>query len=186
MRCRIKPSSFICMPPLLPLLVHSAGLRVHGSIVEIFAPLPTSLLVGAVSCSSCSCASGSVLSLRVPNAFFAEQFPELVRRYAHMTKRLVEALQAVGVTTNGAAAARILSELAMPTTAKTIIRRVLELALPKGALFAASASTNGPGRKVRTQAQSWSTWSSGELLVCSRNGRWRLVPPGFGTIPRWI
>jgi transposase len=37
----------------------------------------------------------------------------------------------VGVTTNGADAARILSSLGMPTTAKTIIRRVLQLALPK-------------------------------------------------------
>jgi transposase len=47
-----------------------------------------------------------------------------------MTDRLVEALQSVGVTTNGADAARILSSLGMPTTAKTIIRHVLHLPLP--------------------------------------------------------
>jgi transposase len=40
---------------------------------------------------------------------FAERFPEFVQRYARMTDRLVEALQAVGVTTNGADAARIVS-----------------------------------------------------------------------------
>jgi transposase len=47
-----------------------------------------------------------------------------------MTDRLIEALQAIGVTTNGADAARITSSLGMPTTAKTIIRRVLQLSLP--------------------------------------------------------
>jgi transposase len=61
---------------------------------------------------------------------FAERFPELVQRYARMTDRLVTALQSIGVTTNGADAARIASSLGMPTTAKTIIRRVLQLPLP--------------------------------------------------------
>jgi transposase len=61
---------------------------------------------------------------------FAERFPGLVRRYARMTDRLVEALQSVGVTTNGDDAARILSSLGMPTTAKTVIRHVLHLPLP--------------------------------------------------------
>jgi transposase len=65
-----------------------------------------------------------------PQCIFAERFPGLVRRYARMTDRLVEALQSVGVTTNGADAARILSSLGMPTTAKTVIRHVLQLPLP--------------------------------------------------------
>jgi len=61
---------------------------------------------------------------------FAERFPELVQRYARMTDRLIKALQSIGVTTNGADAARIASSLGMPTPAKTIIRRVLQLSLP--------------------------------------------------------
>jgi hypothetical protein len=61
---------------------------------------------------------------------FAERFPEVAQRYARMTDRLIKALQSLGVTTNGADAARIASSLGMPTTAKTIIRRVLQLALP--------------------------------------------------------
>jgi len=61
---------------------------------------------------------------------FAERFPELVQRYSRMTDRLVKALQALGVTTNGADAARVATSLGMPTTAKTIIRRVLQLPLP--------------------------------------------------------
>ncbi|WP_040445772.1 ISL3 family transposase [Ktedonobacter racemifer] len=65
-----------------------------------------------------------------PQHIFAERFPELVQRYARMTDRLVKARQALGVATNGADAARIASSLGMPTTAKTIIRRVLQLPLP--------------------------------------------------------
>ncbi len=62
---------------------------------------------------------------------FAERFVELVQRYARMTDRLIQTLQSVGTTTNGADGARLSSKLAMPTTGKTIIRRVLELPLPK-------------------------------------------------------
>jgi hypothetical protein len=60
----------------------------------------------------------------------ALRFPGLVQRYARMTDRLSEALQAVGVTTSGADAARILASPGMLATAKTVIRRVLQLALP--------------------------------------------------------
>jgi transposase len=61
---------------------------------------------------------------------FAERFPDVVQRYSRMTDRLIKTLQSIGVTTNGADAARIASSLGMPTTAKTIIRRVLQLPLP--------------------------------------------------------
>ena len=66
-----------------------------------------------------------------PQRIFAEQFAGLVRRYAHMTEQLIKALQSIGVTTNGADGACLSSALAMLTTAKTLIRRVLELPLPK-------------------------------------------------------
>ena len=61
---------------------------------------------------------------------FAERFPELVQRYARMTDRLIKVLQSTGVLTNGADAAQIASSFGVPTTAKTIIRRVLQLPLP--------------------------------------------------------
>jgi transposase len=48
-----------------------------------------------------------------------------------MTDRLIKAIQSIGVTMNGADGANLSSSLAMPTTAKTLIRRVLELPLPK-------------------------------------------------------
>ena len=51
-----------------------------------------------------------------------------------MTDRLIRALQSTGVLTNGADAAQIASSFGMPTTAKTIIRRVLQLPLPSEGL----------------------------------------------------
>ena len=47
-----------------------------------------------------------------------------------MTDRLIKILPSVGVMTNGADAAQIASSFGVPTTAKTIIRRVLQLPLP--------------------------------------------------------
>ncbi len=103
------------------------GSRIHSRYQRTIADLAfgqrhllLKLLVRKWICRESSC------SQRI----FAERFPGLVRQYARMTDRLVEALQAVGVTTNGADAARILSALGMPTTAKTIIRYVLRLPLP--------------------------------------------------------
>ena len=63
---------------------------------------------------------------------FAERFSGLVQRYARMTDRLIKLLQFVGVMTNGADAAQIASSFGVSTTAKTIIRRVLQLPLPSG------------------------------------------------------
>ena len=54
----------------------------------------------------------------------------MVQHYARMTNRLIKVLQSTGVLTNGADAALIASSFGMPTTAKTIIRRVLQLPLP--------------------------------------------------------
>src|SRR6266446_795437 len=101
----------------------TAGSRVHSRYERTIADVAFGrrCLVRKWLCPEASC------SQRI----FAERFPELVQRYARMTDRLIEALQSVGVTANGADAAQIVSSLGMPTTAKTIIRRVLQLALPK-------------------------------------------------------
>ena len=103
------------------------GSRVHSRYVRTIADvafgersLVLKLRVRKWICREASCSQ----------QIFAERFPELVQRYARMTDRLIKALQALGVTTNGADAARIASSLGMPTTAKTIIRRVLQLPLP--------------------------------------------------------
>lgn len=103
------------------------GSRVHSRYVRTIADvafgercLVLKLRVRKWICREVSCSQH----------IFAERFPEVVQRYARMTDRLVKALQALGVTTNGADAARIASSLGMPTTAKTIIRCVLQLPLP--------------------------------------------------------
>lgn len=80
---------------------------------------------------------------------FAERFPEVVQCYARMTNRLITALQAVGVIANGADAAQIASSFGMPTTAKTIIRRVLQLPLP------------GEGEVAKVGIDEWA-WKKGQ------------------------
>ena len=103
------------------------GSRVHSrysrTIAEVACGgrcLVLKLLVRKWICPLASC------SQRI----FAERLPELVQPSARMTDRLIKAIQSIGVTTNGADAARIASSLGIPTTAKTIIRRVLQLPLP--------------------------------------------------------
>ncbi|WP_157507366.1 ISL3 family transposase [Ktedonobacter racemifer] len=115
--------------------VHSRYQRTVADVAFGGRHLMLKLLVRKWVCRVSSC----------PQHIFAERFPGLVQRYARMTERLNEALQSVGVTTNGADAARILSRLGMPTTAKTIIRRILQLSLP----------SEGSVRKIGIDEWAW-------------------------------
>jgi transposase len=101
--------------------VHSRDTRTVADLTCVGQRLRLKRLVRQWVCPSASC----------PQRIFAEPFPGLVPRYARMTDRLIKALQSVGVTSHGADGATLSSSLAMPTTAKTLIRRVLELPLPK-------------------------------------------------------
>jgi transposase len=101
--------------------IHSRYTRNVADITCVGQHLILKLLVRKWVCPLDSC----------PQHIFAEQFAGVVRRYARMTDRLIKALQSIGVTTNGADGASLSSSLGMPTTAKTLIRRVLELPLPK-------------------------------------------------------
>ncbi len=101
--------------------IHSRYLRTVADLTCVGQRLILKLLVRKWVCPLDSC----------PQRIFAEPFTELVRRYARMTDRLIKALQSIGATTNGADGACLSSSLVMPTTAKTLIRRVLELPLPK-------------------------------------------------------
>ncbi len=105
----------------------TAGSRIHSRYSRTIADLAFGgrnlvlrLLVRKWICPEASCS----------RHMFAECFPEVVQRYARMTDRLIKALQAVGAITNGADAAQIASSFSVHTTAKTIIRRVLQLPLP--------------------------------------------------------
>ncbi len=105
----------------------TAGSRVHSRYQRTIADvafggrnLVLKLLVRKWICSQAPCS----------RHIFAERFPELVQRYARMTDRLIKALQSTGVLSNGADAAQIAASFGMATTAKTIIRRVLQLPLP--------------------------------------------------------
>ncbi len=101
--------------------IHSRYFRTVADLTCVGQRLTLKLLVRKWVCPLDSC----------PQRIFAEPFAGLVRRYARMTERLIKALQSIGVITNGADGATLSFSLAMPTTAKTLIRRVLELPLPK-------------------------------------------------------
>jgi transposase len=120
----------------------TAGSRVHSRYQRTIADvafggrkLVLKLLVRKCICPEASCS----------RHIFAERFPQLVQRYARMTDRLIKALQSAGVITNGADAAQIASSFGVPTTAKTIIRRVLQLPLP----------SEGSVRKVGIDEWAW-------------------------------
>ncbi len=105
----------------------TAGSRVHSRYHRTIADvafggrhLVLKLLVRKWICPEASCS----------RHIFAERFPELVQRYARMTDRLIKALQSAGMITNGADATQIASSFGVPTTAKTIIRHVVQLPLP--------------------------------------------------------
>ena len=105
----------------------TAGSRVHSRYQRTIADvsfgernLVLKLLVRKWICPEASCS----------RHIFAERFPEFVQRYARMTDRLIKALQSVGMLTNGVDAAQAASFFGVPTTDKTIIRRVLQLPLP--------------------------------------------------------
>jgi transposase len=100
--------------------VHSRYQRTIADVAFGGRNLVLKLLVRKWICPEASCS----------RHIFAERFPEVVQRYARMTDRLIKALQSAGVITNGADAAQIAESFGVPTTAKTIIRRVLQLPLP--------------------------------------------------------
>ncbi len=58
---------------------------------------------------------------------FAERLPQLVAPWAHMTTRLCQAMQAIGLATCGRLGARLASRLGIATSWMTIVRQVMAL-----------------------------------------------------------
>jgi len=61
---------------------------------------------------------------------FAERLPHLLDRHAQRTRRLAKAQARTGLALGGAPAARLLVHLAMPASARTLLRAVHDLPLP--------------------------------------------------------
>ena len=66
-----------------------------------------------------------------PCRTFAERFPQLLGRHAQRTRRLAEAHARTGLALGGQPAARLLSHLAMPASATTLLRVIRQLPLPR-------------------------------------------------------
>ncbi len=66
-----------------------------------------------------------------PRRTFAERFPRLLGRHAQRTRRLAEAHAQAGLALGGQPAARLLSHLAMPASATTMLRTIRGVPLPR-------------------------------------------------------
>ncbi len=65
-----------------------------------------------------------------PRRVFAERLDPLAPAWAHMTTRLVTAMQAIGLSTNGNGGARLAHRLGMDTSATTMLHRIMAVPDP--------------------------------------------------------
>ena len=119
-----------------------------------------------------------------PQHIFAERFPGLVQSYARMTDRLIQAVQVRRDYHQWSRWSTSALAAVMPTTGKTIIRRVLQLPLPqRGLLFAVAGVDEWARKKGARYGTILVDLNSGGWLHCCRSARWRRVPPGSRTHP---
>jgi hypothetical protein len=84
-----------------------------------------------------------------PRKIFAERFPELVPSYARLTKRLHDALMALGLATSGELTSRLAPQLGMQVAPTTLLRRVRAVRL-------------APAGKVRVLGVDDWAWKKGQ------------------------
>ncbi|MBV9750602.1 MAG: ISL3 family transposase [Acetobacteraceae bacterium] len=100
--------------------VHSRYRRRPADLPVLGSQVRVGLRVRRFYCRNTACARQT----------FAERLPELVAPRARRTRRLAEAQGRVGAVLGGEASSRLLSRLAMPASAATVLRSVRSLALP--------------------------------------------------------
>jgi hypothetical protein len=114
-----------------------AAHRIHSRYSRRVANLPCAgrqvtlvLTVRKFFCPNASC----------PRKIFAEQFPELVPSYARLTRRLHDALMALGLATSGELTSRLAPQLGMQVAPTT------RLATRTSCSAGPSRKGTGPGR----------------------------------------
>jgi transposase len=101
--------------------VHSRYRRRPADLPSLGSRVRVGLVVRRFYCRNPGC----------PRRTFAERLPELLAPRARRTLRLAEAQGRVGATLGGEGGARLLSRLAMPASADTVLRLVRRLPLPE-------------------------------------------------------
>jgi transposase len=101
--------------------VHSHYRRHPADLPLLESQVRVGLRVRRFYCRNAACARQT----------FAERLPELVAPRARRTGRLAEAQTRVGVALGGEASSRLLSRLAMPASAATVLRLIRRLPLPE-------------------------------------------------------
>jgi transposase len=115
-----RPEAFCptCLTPSQA--IHSYYRRHPADLPSLGHAVCLHLLVRRFYCCNPAC----------PRQTFAEPLPELLSPRARRTQRLATAQGRVGVACGGEAGARLLQQLAMPTSADTLLRLVRGLPLP--------------------------------------------------------
>ena len=122
--------------------VHSHYRRCPADLPLLGSQVRVGLRVRRFYCHNTACARQT----------FAERLPELVAPHARRTGRLAEAQTRVGVALGGEAGSRLLSRLAMPAGAATVLRLIRRLPLPETEPPRAVAVDDWAIRKGRTYA----------------------------------
>lgn len=100
--------------------VHSWYWRTLADLSISGTPVAVHLHVRRFVCGGQDCA----------RRIFAERFGELVAPYGRQSKRLIAALQRIGLEVGGQAGARLARDLALPTSSRTLLRRLHALPQP--------------------------------------------------------
>jgi len=100
--------------------VHSRYRRCPADLPSLGRMVRVSLRVRRFYCRNAAC----------PRQTFAEPVSQLVAPFARRTRRLAEAQGRTGAALGGEAGARLLSRLAMPASADTVLRLLNQLPLP--------------------------------------------------------
>jgi len=101
--------------------MHSRYYRRPADLPSLGRAVRVSLRVRRFYCCNAAC----------PRQTFAEPVSQLVAPFARRTRRLAEAQGRTGAALGGEAGARLLSRLAMPANADTVLRLLKRLPLPR-------------------------------------------------------
>jgi len=94
--------------------IHSRYRRTVADLALRERPVALRLVVRKFRCTQPDC----------PQAIFCERLPQLLAPRARTTARLTRAHRAIGLSLGGEAGARLATQLAMPTSPDTLLRRV--------------------------------------------------------------
>lgn len=129
--CVLYDCVTVCVRSTIPSaacpLCSQPATRIHSRYLRAVTDLPSggrqlvlSLIVRKFFCQTTEC----------PRRTFAERFPDVVRPWARITLRFCAELEEIGFTTTGEGGARLATNLGLPTSPATMLRRLKAVSAP--------------------------------------------------------